>query len=339
VTAIAQLQEFEHSQNEQLRKINSELEELSESLELKVIDRTSELVSANIELQHAKEVAQEASKAKSSFLANMSHELRTPLNAILGFSQLIIEEENISDEVRDQLQIINSSGEHLLNLINSILVMSKIESGEQAVNLNEFSLDRLIATVKEILEFKSKQKKLPLIIENSTNIQGLIQTDELKLRQVLINLLNNAFKFTSSGRIVLRISTRQDDFQFEEDCNSQYLYFEVEDTGVGIASEDLENIFAAFFQSESGRQSHEGTGLGLAISRQFVRLMGGDISVSSVVGKGSNFEFNVLVNLVANKFADFSVSPLDIAIADSSHQEPDQTKKHLSSPNIIGLTH
>ena len=306
VTAIGQLNEFEKSKNEELRKINTQLEQLSESLEMKVIDRTAELTTTNIELQQAKEVAQEASKAKSLFLANMSHELRTPWNAILGFTQLILDDNQVTEEISEQLKIINRSGEHLLALINSVLVMSKIDSGSQILNMSDFHIGDLIKTVSEIIEFKVRQKKLSLVIENNTNLSKFIRTDELKLRQILINLLNNAVKFTSSGKVTLRISSDINNSQLSNNSQRQYLYFEVEDTGLGIEEENLEKIFQPFFQSESGRQAYEGTGLGLSISRQFVNLMDGDISVSSIVGQGSVFRFYIAVELVE---AD-SVQPL-----------------------------
>ena len=306
VTAIGQLNEFEKSKNEELRKINTQLEQLSESLEMKVIDRTAELTTTNIELQQAKEIAQEASKAKSLFLANMSHELRTPLNAILGFTQLILDDNQVTEEISEQLKIINRSGEHLLALINSVLVMSKIDSGSQILNMSDFHIGDLIKTVSEIIEFKVRQKKLSLVIENNTNLSKFIRTDELKLRQILINLLNNAVKFTSSGKVTLRISSDINNSQLSNNSQRQYLYFEVEDTGLGIEEENLEKIFQPFFQSESGRQAYEGTGLGLSISRQFVNLMDGDISVSSIVGQGSVFRFYIAVELVE---AD-SVQPL-----------------------------
>jgi len=323
VTAIGQLNEFEKSKNEELRKINTQLEQLSESLELKVIDRTAELTMTNMELQQAKEVAQEASKAKSLFLANMSHELRTPLNAILGFTQLILDDNKVTEDIAEQLQIINRSGEHLLALINSVLVMSKIDSGSQILNTNDFRLDGLIKTVSEIIEFKIRKKNLSLVIENNTNIPNLIRTDELKLRQILINLLNNAVKFTSVGQVILRISDNVQNLNSSNNSQNQYLYFEVEDTGLGIEEQDLENIFQPFFQSESGRQAYEGTGLGLSISRQFANLMDGDISVSSIVGEGSVFRFYIAVELVEGD----SVEPISDITNDNQLESLSDTAK------------
>ncbi|PZU97404.1 MAG: hypothetical protein DCE90_07575 [Pseudanabaena sp.] len=302
IKAIAQIHEFENSKNEELRQINQELEQLSESLEMKVIDRTIELTNMNAELKQAQENALQASKAKSLFLANMSHELRTPLNAILGFTQLILETSDVSEESREQLQIINHSGEHLLNLINNILVISRIESAKQELNLEIFDINNLLTWVREIVEVKSRDKGISLVVENQLDDNILIQTDELKLRQILINLLSNAIKFTLEGGVYLRVFMDSKDFQpdiyLTPDGNQQYLYFEIKDTGIGIAPEDIENIFQPFFQSKSEYGYREGTGLGLSISKQFVNLMGGDITVSSSLGSGTTFKFYVLVNTI-----------------------------------------
>ncbi|NUN66479.1 response regulator [Pseudanabaena biceps] len=307
ITAIAQIQNFEKAKNEELRKINNELAQLSESLELKVIERTAELTNMNTELEVAKEDALDASKAKSLFLANMSHELRTPLNAILGFAQLIIETDDIPEETREQLGIIRNSGEHLLSLINNILIMSRIESNKQSLSLNVFNLSEFLVNVQQIIAFKIREKNLCLLIDNQLDLDSFIKADELKLRQVLINLLNNAIKYTHSGSVTLRIIPDRLNVDYSQDpigisqTKERTLFFEVEDTGIGISSEDLDNIFQPFFQSNSDRQYREGTGLGLSISKQFINLMGGDISVSSQLEVGTNFKFYISVNYVLNQ--------------------------------------
>ncbi|MDX2254731.1 MAG: ATP-binding protein [Pseudanabaenaceae cyanobacterium bins.39] len=312
--AIAQLRKLEIEKNTELRKINNDLAKLSESLEMKVIARTAEITTANIELQKAKEIAQESSKAKSLFLANMSHELRTPLNAILGFTQLMSDDESTSEHFKEQLSIIYANGQQLLNLINSILVAARIESVKQSLNNNIFCLNDLLDKIKVIIKSKIEQKHLVFIIEN--DIKGIdihqnIEADELKLEQILINLLNNAIKFTDKGKITLKIynNLNQGFYDIEAKNNYQndaqaikqqqkYLFFEIEDTGIGIADNDLDKIFQPFFQVASEQRFYEGTGLGLSITKQFVNLMGGDISVSSVLDRGSVFRFYIPVKVI-----------------------------------------
>lgn len=336
--AIARIQNFENAKNEELRKINNELAQLSESLELKVMERTAELTTMNTELEVAKEEALEASKAKSLFLANMSHELRTPLNAILGFAQLIIETDDIPEETKEQLEIIHNSGEHLLSLINNILIMSRIESNKQSLSLNVFSLSELIVNVQQIIAFKIREKNLSLLIDNQLDSDSLIEADELKLRQVLINLLNNAVKYTSNGIITLRV--RPDRLNIDRSQNlveisqreKQILYFEVEDTGIGISPEDLDNIFQPFFQSTSTKHYREGTGLGLSISKQFINLMGGDILVSSQLEIGTNFQFYILVNYVPNQ--SLNLFEIEAAIPPLSRQSS-QLKILLAEDNLF----
>jgi two-component system sensor histidine kinase/response regulator len=249
----------------------------------------------------AKEAAEAANRAKSTFLANMSHELRTPLNAILGFAQLMEREPTLTSRQQDSLAIINRSGEHLLNLINDVLEMSKIEAGRIVLNPEPINLHRLLQTLQDMFEVRTQAKQLTLQFDLAPDLPPYVLTDEGKLRQVLINLLSNAVKFTETGGIILRARTACKE---KASPTSHYrlptpysLHFEVEDTGKGIAPEEISNLFQPFVQTTSGIQAREGTGLGLTISRQFVRLMGGDIHVSSILGRGSTFRFDIKVTL------------------------------------------
>ena len=247
----------------------------------------------------AKEAAEAANRAKSIFLANMSHELRTPLNAILGFAQLMERDTTLTSRHRDSLAIINRSGEHLLNLINDVLEMSKIEAGRLVLSPEPVNLHRLLQTLQEMFQVRTQAKRLSLRFELAPDLPQCVLTDEGKLRQVLINLLSNAVKFTETGGITLRARAEQGNpGKFPMPYT---LFFEVEDTGKGIASKEMGNLFQPFVQTTSGIEAREGTGLGLTISRQFVRLMGGDIYLISTVGKGSTFRFDIQVTLAEAK--------------------------------------
>jgi len=221
-------------------------------------------------LLQAKEAAEAANRAKSIFLANMSHELRTPLNAILGFSDLMSRDPQLSVDQKDDLAIINRSGEHLLSLINDVLDMAKIESGHIVVQEHPFDLHHLLDGLVELFRARATDKGLTLLFERDPAVPRLVVGDESKLRQILINLLGNTVKFTDAGGIGLRVKT---DSAGSLSLSPLSISFEVQDTGPGIAPDELDAIFDPFVQSARGNKTIQGTGLGLSISRQFARLM------------------------------------------------------------------
>ena len=242
------------------------------------------------ELRRAKEAAESASRAKSAFLANMSHELRSPLNAILGFAQLLDGNDNLTAEQQEHLHIIQRNGEHLLGLINDILDLSKIEAGHASYNEVAFDLPQLLAELREMFYLRARRRDLQLDMSLAPDLPRYVRSDRVKLRQILINLLSNAVKFTPSGGVLLTANRTSP-------AVSNRLQFDVLDTGVGIAAEELDKLFDPFMQTTSGVRSQQGTGLGLAISQRYARLLGGEIRVRSQVGSGSTFSLELPVTL------------------------------------------
>ncbi len=251
------------------------------------LGRVFERHRAGEELRLAKEAAETASGAKSSFLATMSHELRTPLNAVLGYAQVLGRDPDLKAEQRKALGIIEGSGEHLLSLINEILDLAKIEAGTIEIRPAPFDLPRLLQGLADLMRARAKEKGLAFTGEWPPDLPVAVHADEKRLRQVLMNLLDNAIKYTAEGGIALKIGPRQN-----------RLRFLVEDTGIGIRPEQLPKIFESFHQVRDPSTFAEGTGLGLAISKTLVRLMGGTLEVASTPGEGSRFWFDLLLPAV-----------------------------------------
>ncbi|MGG6238368.1 AAA family ATPase [Nodosilinea sp. AN01ver1] len=298
-------------------RLYADLEEANRTLEANVAARTLELQQNNIHLQQeiqerqrAEAAATVASRAKSEFLANMSHELRTPLNGILGYSQLLKRQQSLTEQQQTGLNVIHQCGEYLLTLINDVLDLSKIEARKMELHPNRFHLPHFLGSVLEICRIRASQKHILLNYEVLSVLPQYVEADEKRLQQVLLNLLGNAIKFTEAGGVTLTVGAahrwptegdagdlkgqnQPGDRAIAGSPDVQRLRFQIEDTGIGIAPEQLEQIFDPFHCALEPQRRSEGTGLGLSISRQLVQLMGSDIHVVSRVGQGSRFWFDL----------------------------------------------
>jgi len=284
--------------NQQLEIANAQLLDYSKTLEAKVEKRTHELLVAKL-------AADAANQAKSEFLANMSHELRTPLNGILGYAQVLERSLNLTDKSREGVRIIHQCGSHLLMLINDILDLSKIEARKLELVTSSVHLPSFLHGVTEICSIRAEQKEISFHVLISDHLPLAIQVDEKRLRQVLINLLGNAIKFTDSGSVTFKVDLVKDgsspikkvETTNHDSLPTSTIRFQIEDTGVGMSPDQLEKIFLPFEQVGSAGQRSEGTGLGLTISQRILALMGSQIQVQSHLGEGSLFWLDLTVPL------------------------------------------
>ncbi|BBC27174.1 ATP-binding protein [Pseudanabaena sp. ABRG5-3] len=299
---------------QKLTLLNMQLQDFNQNLEQIVKERT-------IELEIAKEAADSANKAKSQFLTNMSHELRTPLNAILGYAQVL---KTNDDQIKLQkgLDIIQRSGNHLLALINDILDLSKIEAGKLELDYEPFHLDGLLNGLIDTFKVQANKQGVEIIYKSIGQIPKLVYGDAKRLRQVLFNLMGNAIKFTKNGMVSL----------VAQSYSSNKIRFDIIDNGVGIASENLSKIFESFEQVGTPVDTQSGTGLGLSISKKLVAIMGGELNVSSTLGKGSNFWLEIDLPTYV------SATPINLELEDAYHDAvPSAIASHPSSSAKVAI--
>ncbi|RZL50429.1 MAG: response regulator [Pedobacter sp.] len=276
-------------QQEELLQSNQELEERSSLLE----EKNQLIQERNIDIQQKAEQLEQSTKYKSEFLANMSHELRTPLNSILLLSRLMADNEDLDKEYTEYAAVIQSSGQGLLSLIDEILDLSKIEAGKMDLEIQEINIGEVVTDMRSLFNPIAKDKQLEMEVAVADNLPNLISTDKMRLEQILKNLLSNAFKFTTQGKVSLSLTS---------DENFKTVTFSVKDTGIGIAEAKLKLVFEAFQQADgSTRRKFGGTGLGLSISRELAKLLGGDIQLKSEENVGSEFILTIPINFADNE--------------------------------------
>lgn len=289
-------------------QINAKLQELNLNLEKLVKERT-------VELKIAKDQAERSNTAKSQFLRNMTHELRTPLNGILGYTQLL-KKSNDPIERQKGLDIIQRSGNHLLSLINDILDLSKIEAGKLDLDHEPFHLDGLLSSLIDTFKLQASKQGIQIVYQSVGKIPELVYGDAKRLRQVIFNLMGNAIKFTQEGVVSLTVQSTSND----------KIRFDICDSGIGIASENLSKIFQSFEQVVNPADMQSGTGLGLSISQKLVTMMGGELNVTSILGKGSNFWLEISLPVY------ISLTPISFDLEDTYYDAtPDNTPSRLSS--------
>jgi chemotaxis methyl-accepting protein methylase/signal transduction histidine kinase/chemotaxis response regulator CheB len=284
---------------QRLQEAEIALRRANEELEKRVVERTAEL-------EHAKEAAETANRAKSAFIAHISHELRTPLNAILGFTQILKRNPTVSlAEQRNSIEIIHQSGQHLLTLINDILFLAKIEAGKLELEVSEFQFPTFLDNLIAIMRIRAEEKQIALNYQSLSPLPSTVRCDETRLRQVLLNLLSNAIKFTDRGTVYFKVGSVSDFNSGKNpksiENNNYKIRFQIEDTGIGIPNDKLSEIFLPFHQLNNHQTSQEGTGLGLTISQNIVHQLEGDIQVSSVLGEGSKFWFDLNLSEVTTQ--------------------------------------
>lgn len=297
--AEAELRRHHDQLEEVVKARTTELVEANERLQAEIHERTR----TEQELQNAKQQAEAANRAKSEFLANVSHELRTPLNVILGYAQTLSNEAQIPPSWQDRLSTIYRSSQHLLTLINDLLDFSQIEAGQMRLCRTEFELPSFLHDVVEIVQFQAEQKGLTARYEFASGLPVMVYGDERRLRQILLNLLSNAVKFTNRGAVSFRVDQLEKDEAPEhaEKSACSTLRFEVQDTGIGIAADQLQHIFRPFHRLKQSQRQAGGTGLGLTISQQLLALEESQLHVKSEVGQGSIFWFDLVLPATTGK--------------------------------------